>query len=257
MRILLRRPRRRWFAFLLLAAFGLSACRPRVRTAPVLEFPDVRGYFIQAGVFSLETNADGLTRALKNRGVSAFYFVHASGFYKVWIGRYSSREEAERAARGLRTDGVLREYFVVEGRAFAAAASVPAGAEARLRRDLVETARNFLDYPYAWGGASAREGFDCSGLTMTVYRLNGLDLPRSLYDQFESGRAVAVDRLGPGDLVFFATGGDEKVSHVGIYIGDGRFIHAPGTNKTVRVDLLSNSYFRSRIIGARGYLGDF
>ncbi len=162
-----------------------------------------------------------------------------------------------RAARALLDGGVIREYFVVEGRIFAAAASAPAGAESRLRRDLVETARNFLDYPYAWGGASTREGFDCSGLTMTVYRLNGLEMPRSLYDQFESGRAVAIDRLGTGDLVYFATGGDEKVSHVGIYIGDGLFIHAPGTNKTIRTDSLANPYFRARLRGARTYMGDF
>jgi len=236
---------------------GASACRPRVRPVPSPGFPDVRGYFIQAGVFSAETNAAGLTRILKTHSVSAFYFAHASGFFKVWIGRYDSREIAERAARTLLADGVIREYFVIEGRAFAAVAPAPAGTESRLRRDLVETARSFLNFPYAWGGASAREGFDCSGLTMTVFQLNGLDMPRSLYDQYESGRAVAVDRLSPGDLVFFATGGDEKVSHVGIYIGDGRFIHAPGTNKTIRIDTLSNSYFRMRIIGARGYLGDF
>jgi len=74
-----------------------------------------------------------------------------------------------------------------------------------------------LNFPYAWGGASAREGFDCSGLTMTVFQLNGLDMPRSLYDQYESGRAVAVDRLSPGDLVFFATGGDEKSATSGLY----------------------------------------
>ncbi|MGD0783996.1 MAG: C40 family peptidase, partial [Candidatus Aminicenantales bacterium] len=189
--------------------------------------------------------------------LQAFYFAHASGYYKVWIGRYASREDAERAALTLLDGGVIREYFVVEGRTFGAAAPAPAGAESRLRHDLVETARSFLNYPYAWGGASAREGFDCSGLTMAVYRLNGLDMPRSLFDQFESGRAAAFDRLGPGDLVFFATGGDEKVSHVGIFIGDGLFIHAPGTNKSIRMDSLSNPYFRMRIVGARSYLVGF
>ena len=122
---------------------------------------------------------------------------------------------------------------------------------------LVETARSFIDYPYAWGGASAEEGFDCSGLMMAVYRLNGLDLPRSLYAQFESGRPVGIMDLRPGDLVFFATGGDDRVSHVGIYISEGVFIHAPGTNKTVRSDALSNPYFRTRFCGARCYLGDF
>lgn len=253
----MKRARGPWIAFLILSVIGASACRPRVRPVPSPGFPDVRGYFIQAGVFSSKTNAAGLTHSLKSRAVPAFYFAHASGFFKVWIGRYASRGDAERAARALLAEGVIREYFVVEGGTFAASVTPTAGAEGRLRRDLVETAQSFLDFPYTWGGASAREGFDCSGLMMTVYRLNGLDMPRSLYDQYESGRAVAVDRLNPGDLVFFATGGNEKVSHVGIYIGDGRFIHAPGTNKTIRMDSLANSYFRIRIIGARGYLGDF
>ena len=247
----------RSIALLLLAVLAAYACRPRVRPVSSPGFPDVRGYFIQAGVFSSETNAAGLTRSLKSRSVQAFYFAHASGFFKVWIGHYAFREDAERAARTLRDDGAIREYFVVEGRAFAAAGAAPAGAEGRLRLDLVETARNFIDYPYAWGGASVREGFDCSGLTMTVYRLNGLALPRSLYDQYESGRAVAVDRLSEGDLVFFVTGADGKVGHVGIYIGDGLFIHAPGTNKTIRTDSLSNPYFRARLLGARTYVGDF
>ncbi len=253
----MRRIGGRWVVFFLLSAIAASACRPRIQPAVSPGFPDVRGYFIQAGVFSSEMNAAGLTRSLKNRSVPAFYFAHASGYYKVWIGRYASRESAVLAARSLVDGGIIREYFIVEGRTFAAAASAPAGAEGRMRHDLVETARSFLNFPYAWGGASAREGFDCSGLTMAVYRMNGLELPRSLYDQFESGRAAALDRLEPGDLVFFATGGDEKVSHVGIFIGDGLFIHAPGTNKAIRVDSLSNPYFRTRIIGARNYLADF
>ena len=187
--------RGRWAVILLVAAVAASSCRPRLRPAIAPGFPDVRGYFIQAGVFSSEKNAAGLARSLKSRSLQAFYFAHASGYYKVWIGRYASREDAERAALTLLDGGVIREYFVVEGRTFGAAAPAPAGAESRLRHDLVETARSFLNYPYAWGGASAREGFDCSGLTMAVYRLNGLDMPRSLFDQFESGRAAAFDRL--------------------------------------------------------------
>lgn len=198
-----------------------------------------------------------MARSLKGRAVRAFYFPHASGFFKVWIGSYASRAEASRAAQTLLDEGTIREFFVVEGRTFSAVPAAPAGAAVRLRKDLVETARSFIDYPYAWGGASADQGFDCSGLTMAVYRLNGLELSRSLYTQYESGRAVALAALQPGDLVFFATGSDDRVSHVGIYIGGGAFIHAPGTNKTIRADVLANPYFLPRFKGGRSYLGDF
>ena len=247
----------RWSGVLLLAILSASACRPRLRPTPSPASPFRGGMFIQVGVFSSEANAAELTRSLQRRSDRAFYFAHASGFFKVWIGPYGAREDASSAARILSEQGVIHEYFIVDGRTFSAPAGLPADAAARLRLDLVETARSFIDYPYAWGGASAEEGFDCSGLMMAVYRLNGLDLPRSLYAQFESGRPVGITDLRPGDLVFFATGGDDRVSHVGIYISEGVFIHAPGTNKTVRSDALSNPYFRTRFCGARCYLGDF
>jgi hypothetical protein len=236
---------------------SVSACRPRVRPAAPPEFPTAGGFFIQVGVFSSEMNASGLARSLKSRAVRAFYFSHASGFFKVWIGSYASRAEASQAAQSLLEEGVIREFFVVDGRTFSAAPAAPSDAANRLRRDLVETARSFIDFPYAWGGASADEGFDCSGLTMAVYRLNGLVMPRSIFAQFEAGRPVDHGDLRPGDLVFFATGGDGRISHVGIFVGNGAFIHAPGTNKSIRSDLLANPYFRGRFCGARRYLGDF
>jgi len=118
----------------------------------------------------------------------------------------------------------------------------------------VETAEGFIGLPYQWGGASAEEGFDCSGLTMAVYQLNGLSLPRSSQDQYTMGAPVERAGLAKGDLVFFATKGREKVSHVGVYVGDNRFIHAPGKGKSIRVDSLSDRYFTTRYVGARKYL---
>jgi cell wall-associated NlpC family hydrolase len=89
---------------------------------------------------------------------------------------------------------------------------------------------------------------------MVSYRLNGLDLPRNSRAQFDAGRAVARQALQRGDLVFFATQGGRRVTHVGMYIGKGEFIHAPRAGQTVRVASLSNSYFNNAYVGARTYL---
>ena len=235
----------------------LSVCRPRLRPPAASDRPEPRGFYIQAGVFARESNARAFVELLRGRGMAAFSFAADSGFQKVWIGVYGSRAEAEEAAAALREAGRLEEFFVVSGRSFGPAPAPGTDSPGRLRRDLVETARSFIHYPYAWGGASAEEGFDCSGLTMAVYRLNGLDLSRSIYTQYETGRPVAAAELRPGDLVFFATGGDDRISHVGIFVGEGLFIHAPGTNKTVRADALANPYYLSRFRGGRRYVGDF
>ncbi|MFZ5565019.1 MAG: C40 family peptidase, partial [Thermodesulfobacteriota bacterium] len=124
--------------------------------------------------------------------------------------------------------------------------------EGYLREEIIKTARSFIGLPYLWGGTSADTGFDCSGLAMAVYRLNGLDLPRSSAEQYEKGEPVSRGDLEKGDLVFFSAGG--KINHVGIYVGEGRFIHAPGRGKTVRYDSLDLSYFRNGFRGARSYM---
>ncbi len=95
---------------------------------------------------------------------------------------------------------------------------------------------------------------DCSGLTMAVYQLNGLSLPRSSREQYKTGASVKKSRLLKGDLVFFATSRGRKISHVGIYVGHNKFIHAPGYNKYIRTESLSNTYFIKRYVGARTYL---
>ncbi len=118
--------------------------------------------------------------------------------------------------------------------------------------EVVATARRFLGVPYLWGGMTAH-GIDCSGLASRVYHVNGVELPRDANLQFEDGGAVAVPRarLRPGDLVFF--GRDARhVSHVGIYLGSGRFINAT-TYRTpmVREDRLSDPHWASLYQGAR------
>ena len=99
--------------------------------------------------------------------------------------------------------------------------------------------------PYVYGGES-RRGFDCSGLVWFVMRDVDISLPRTSREQSGSGRRVSLKDLKPGDLVFFRMERD-VVSHVGIYIGDDTFIHAPGTGKFVRKDSLGNKWWRDRV----------
>jgi peptidoglycan DL-endopeptidase CwlO len=109
-------------------------------------------------------------------------------------------------------------------------------------------ARKFLGVPYRWGGGSPRSGFDCSGFVAYVYRHFGVELPHYTFAQFERGRHVSRRRLRPGDLVFF-----DRLNHVGLYVGHGRFIHAPHTGARVRIELLryGGSYDGARRVGAR------
>jgi cell wall-associated NlpC family hydrolase len=108
--------------------------------------------------------------------------------------------------------------------------------------------------PYRYGGNSPEGGFDCSGLVNYVYRdMLDLRLPRTSRDLFAMPHApIATDRLAGGDLVFF--GSDGAVSHVGIYVGEGRFVHAPSSGGTVRLDQLDGHWWRDHYRGARRLL---
>ena len=110
--------------------------------------------------------------------------------------------------------------------------------------------------PYRYGGNSPESGFDCSGLVNYVYRdMLDLRLPRTSGALAEyQGPRIATDRLAPADLVFFGNGG--QVTHVGIYVGEGRFVHAPTTGGTVRLDRLDGPYWRERYSGARRVLAE-
>ena len=105
-------------------------------------------------------------------------------------------------------------------------------------------ALEYLGIPYQWGGASPTTGFDCSGLVMYVYAQLGVQLPHQAAAQYGYGVPVPRDQLLPGDLVFF-----DDLSHVGIYIGDGEFVHAPQTGDVVKIATLAQ--FGTRYVGAR------
>ncbi|MHB1651170.1 MAG: C40 family peptidase [Desulfitobacteriaceae bacterium] len=125
--------------------------------------------------------------------------------------------------------------------------NVPASRGGSDATGIVSRALSLQGIPYVFGGTS-RNGFDCSGFTQYVYSNSGVSLPRTSYSQFGVGSAVSRDQLQPGDLVFFTTY-TKGASHVGIYIGGGRFVHA--SDSGVRTTSLSESYYASRYVGGR------
>ncbi|RYF08488.1 MAG: peptidoglycan endopeptidase [Comamonadaceae bacterium] len=117
--------------------------------------------------------------------------------------------------------------------------------------ELVSTAMGFLGVPYRRGGSSVETGFDCSGFVRTIFeQAKGLVLPRRANEQAAATEVIDKKDLQPGDLVFFNTM-RRAFSHVGIYVGDGKFIHAPRSGAEVRVEDMSVSYWQRRFNGAR------
>lgn len=121
------------------------------------------------------------------------------------------------------------------------------------RQQLVAFAQQMLGTPYRYGGASPGRGFDCSGLVYFGHRRLGIEVPRTSADQRRHSRTVSLESLRPGDLLFFDLAG-AKGSHVGIYIGRGRFIHAPSSGKTVSRSSLDNPYWSRHLAGAGSFL---
>ena len=122
------------------------------------------------------------------------------------------------------------------------------------RNDLAVFALSLLDTPYAWGGKGPAKGFDCSGLISHVYsEATGLRVRGSSADLGQQAKPIDTAALQPGDLVFFNTLG-QRHSHVGIYVGDGRFVHASNPRTGVRMDKLGSRYYAQRFEGAESLL---
>lgn len=122
--------------------------------------------------------------------------------------------------------------------------------------DVLFRALGLVGTPYRWGGNTPDAGFDCSGLIGYVYRdAAGIALPRSTRELIVMRAPdVSKESLQSGDLVFFATNGASQVNHAGIYVGEGRFVHAPSTGGTVRLDYLSNNYWQRSYLNAKRVL---
>ncbi len=148
--------------------------------------------------------------------------------------------EAGRRADTVGIETAGREYIAFEDEAHG--------------REMVLYALGLLDTGYRFGGRNPEAGLDCSGMVAwIVENISGKRLPHNAAQIAERTRPIALAELQPGDLVFFNTR-QRRHSHMGIYIGDGRFVHAPSSRGAVRVERLDNRYFGPRIDGARTLL---
>lgn len=220
------------------------------------------GYSIQVGAFSRLDNAQRLTDRLRDKGIDAFYFKKESGLYAVRFGDFSSKKEADKIARRMISEGVIKDYYITPPVSVSRPAEVTAYSpetetfESQKSTDIgfiaARTAERFVGIPYRWGGNNVVEGMDCSGFVRAVYNLVGVRIPRTSKNQFAMGQGVKKRDLRDGDLVFFGSS-TGKVSHVGIYVGSGRFAHAPRKGKDIMISSLKEGQFSRNFVGARRY----
>lgn len=247
------------------------------------------GYAIQMGAFSDVKNAERFTARLQAKGIEAFYFRKDNGVYAVRFGDFPSREKARTAANRLVADRLIDSYYIAPPneivfvkplgpvwqktrppeitappdrprsdttRPIEPHDTPPPKTTAKGDRDMgaiaARTAERFVGIPYRWGGENVVDGMDCSGFVRAVYNLCGLSIPRTSRDQFKAGEPVLKDDLREGDLVFFGSS-EETISHVGIYVGNRKFVHAPRRGEDIRVTSVEESYFERRFMGGRRY----
>lgn len=119
---------------------------------------------------------------------------------------------------------------------------------------VAELAMDMIGTPYRYGGSNPNQGFDCSGLVFYTFNQTGLNIPRTSQAQFKAARKISIEQAGRGDLVFFQD--QEKLSHVGIYLGDGRFVHAPASGRSVSVASLAEPYYQRHLVAVGRLLPD-
>lgn len=224
------------------------------------------GYSIQVGAFSDVRNAERMTIKLQGKGIEAFYFRKDNGVYVVRFGDYPLRDQARKAAEKLVAEKLVESYFIASPDAVfpkiskgdsprPAEKSLPprrSGRSTEMGAVAARTAERFVGIPYRWGGENVVDGMDCSGFVRAVYNLCGVNIPRTSADQFKTGEKVDKDNLADGDLVFFGASAD-SINHVGIYVGGGKFVHAPRRGDEIRVSSLDEKYFAGRFVGAKRY----
>jgi len=273
---------------LLLAACVHAAPKAAVKAATASGISRI-GYAIQMGAFADVKNAERFTARLQAKGLDAFYFRKDNGVYAVRFGDFPSKGKARATANKLVADRLIDSYYIAppnevvfakpQGPGWQKArpdevkplpatkqpgkgtttkqpgASQPQ-TSAKGDRDMgaiaARTAERFVGIPYRWGGENVVDGMDCSGFVRAVYNLCGLSIPRTSREQFKAGDSVAKDDLRDGDLVFFGSS-EESINHVGIYVGNNRFVHAPRRGEDIRVTAVDESYFEKRFVGARRY----
>lgn len=251
-------------AFSLILVCATSGCATQFKSQSGISR---LGYSIQVGAFAEVKNAERLTVKLQGKGIEAFYFRKDNGVYVVRFGDYPSRDRAKKAAEKLVAEKLAESYFIASpdavfskvvkvDAAHKPSSTIPPRESKRQSSDMggiaARTAERFIGIPYRWGGDNVVEGMDCSGFVRAVYNLCGVNIPRTSGEQFRTGDKVEKDSLKDGDLVFFGVSSD-RINHVGIYVGNGRFVHAPRRGDEIKVSTLDEKYFAERFVGGRRY----
>jgi len=142
-----------------------------------------------------------------------------------------------------------RDPVAVTGAGSEVASSITPSRGAIIRRDVITNSFAYIGKPYRYGGMSPK-GFDCSGFVSYIFKTSGISLPHQSASQYGKGIAVEKSQLITGDLVFFRTGGSKRINHVGIFIGDNRFIHA-ATSRGIVTESLNSKYYSKCYAGAK------
>lgn len=151
------------------------------------------------------------------------------------------------------TGYIYYPYVYINGRNIASTSRGESATASAMRQQVISYAATFLGTPYVYGG-STPSGFDCSGFTSYVYKNTVRSIPRTSTSQYTGLTQISKSDLMPADLVFFGSNG--SVSHVGIYVGDGKFIHSPHSGSSVKYDSLSSGNYSRRYIGATRVIFD-
>ncbi|MDR0890322.1 MAG: C40 family peptidase [Oscillospiraceae bacterium] len=187
------------------------------------------------------TSSSLVEQVSKNEKVYIFGF--NTGWYKV---KYDGK------VGYIRSDLVTLLEKPEGNRGSTASGSSGGSSSTSLGQQISTYAQRYVGYPYVYGGTSP-SGFDCSGFVQYVYKQFGYSINRTATAQLSNGYSISYSNLAPGDLVFFGSG--SSASHVGLYIGGGKFVHASNPSSGVKISALSESYYANSYIGARRIVG--
>jgi uncharacterized protein YgiM (DUF1202 family) len=200
------------------------------------------------------TSYSSLTRA--SIGDKAYIIGFNNQWYKVIFGNhigYIRSDYLDLTEVPYENKASLKDpIFFVSGQSTGvppSASALNGSSTSTIRQQIVAEAKKHLGTPYVWGGSTPK-GFDCSGFVQYVMNMNGISLPRTTTEQYKIGTYVAKSDLQPGDLVFLQNTYRDGISHVGIYVGDGKMIHA-SSSKGVVISSLSTSYYSQHYYGSR------
>lgn len=219
------------------------------------------GYTIQAGAFQEQQRAEKFAETLRSKRLEAVYYKKDNGLFAVAFGNFTTWHAAAQRAVQLKQERTIDGYYITEpvrtGGGFANISSSNAAGnkthDSELGKTAARTAERFVGLPYKWGGNTVVEGLDCSGFVKSVYYLVGLEIPRTSQEQFNAGTAIKKSEMKEGDLLFFGKGPDQ-ISHVGMYIGNGKFVHAPRRGEPIQITPVDTEKYVQKYVGSRRFL---